>query len=74
MKTPEGKASSPELFTAQRPKYKEGLMTADDGSETVSQSVTWTAKFVDRISEVTDSMNISGMSTSILECITCLTP
>ena len=25
-----------------------------------SQIVTWTAKFVDRISEVTDSMNIKG--------------
>ena len=35
-------------------------MTTDDGSETISQAVTWTAKFVDRISEVTDSMNISG--------------
>ena len=45
---------------AQRPKYKEGLMAAEDGSENVSQSVTWSAKFVDRISEVTDSMNVSG--------------
>jgi hypothetical protein len=26
----------------------------------VSQSVTWSCKFVDRLSEVTDSMNISG--------------
>jgi hypothetical protein len=26
-----------------------------------SQIVTWTAKFVDRISEITDSMNIAGM-------------
>ncbi|KIP02241.1 hypothetical protein PHLGIDRAFT_79414 [Phlebiopsis gigantea 11061_1 CR5-6] len=60
VKTPDGSASSPELFTAQRPKYREGLMSADDGSETISQAVTWTAKFVDRISEVTDSMNISG--------------
>ena len=28
----------------------------------ISQTVTWTAKFVDRISEVTDSLNVSGES------------
>ena len=41
-------------------------MVADDGSDTVSQSVTWSAKFVDRISEVTDSMNVSGTSSGYL--------
>lgn len=46
--------SSPEkLIRAQRPKYGEG------------QSVTWTAKFVDHISEVTDSMNISSKLTKV---------
>ncbi|KAF7349013.1 hypothetical protein MVEN_01422400 [Mycena venus] len=38
-----------------RPQYKKGEMESS-----TSQVVTWTAKFVDRISEVTDSMNISG--------------
>ncbi|KAG5644903.1 hypothetical protein DXG03_007455 [Asterophora parasitica] len=38
-----------------------GIMTgADGGSVDISQDVTWTAKFVDKISEVTDSLNISG--------------
>ena len=31
-----------------------------DGQNTISQEVTWEAKFVDKISEITDSMNISG--------------
>jgi hypothetical protein len=39
-----------------RPKYKKGEMESS-----TSQVVTWTAKFVDHISEVTDSLNISGM-------------
>lgn len=34
----------------------------DSTGAAVSQSVTWTAKFVDRMSEVTDSMNVSGES------------
>ncbi|KAJ7700955.1 hypothetical protein B0H16DRAFT_1332585 [Mycena metata] len=38
-----------------RPQYKKGEMDSS-----TSQVVTWSAKFVDRISEVTDSMNISG--------------
>ncbi|KAF7344156.1 hypothetical protein MVEN_01705800 [Mycena venus] len=38
-----------------RPQYKKGEMESS-----TSQVVTWSAKFVDRISEVTDSMNISG--------------
>ncbi|KAJ7688056.1 hypothetical protein B0H17DRAFT_938797 [Mycena rosella] len=38
-----------------RPQYKKGEMELS-----TSQFVAWTAKFVDRISEVTDSMNISG--------------
>ena len=43
------------------PQYRFGVMTNLDGSDVnISQDVTWTAKFVDRISEVTDSMNISG--------------
>ena len=38
-------------------------MTGDDGKNVdISQDVSWTAKFVDRISEVTDSMNVSGTS------------
>lgn len=41
-----------------RPTYRIGLM-GEDGP-LISQEVTWTAKFVDRISEITDSMNISG--------------
>lgn len=44
-----------------RPVYKLGTMTGLDGSNVdISQDVNWTAKFVDRISEVTDSMNVSG--------------
>ncbi|KAJ7855663.1 hypothetical protein B0H13DRAFT_1641803 [Mycena leptocephala] len=38
-----------------RPQYKKGEMDSS-----TSQVVTWSAKFVDRISEVTDSLNISG--------------
>ena len=36
------------------------IVVSSDGQREVSQTVTWTAKFVDKISEVTDSMNISG--------------
>ncbi|KAF7343735.1 hypothetical protein MSAN_01954100 [Mycena sanguinolenta] len=44
-----------------RPQYNPGLMTAPDGSTVdISQDVTWTAKFVNKMSEVTDSLNISG--------------
>ncbi|KAJ6479052.1 hypothetical protein C8R45DRAFT_833116 [Mycena sanguinolenta] len=44
-----------------RPQYQPGLMTAPDGSNVdISQDVTWTAKFVDKMSEVTNSLNISG--------------
>ncbi|KAF7339039.1 Major facilitator superfamily MFS-1 [Mycena venus] len=44
-----------------RPQYQPGLMTAPDGSNLdISQNVTWTAKFVDKMSEVTDSLNVSG--------------
>ncbi|KAJ7195812.1 hypothetical protein GGX14DRAFT_674473, partial [Mycena pura] len=46
-----------------RPQYQPGLMTAPDGSTVdISQNVTWTAKFVDKMSEITDSLNVSGMS------------
>ncbi|CAK5273716.1 unnamed protein product [Mycena citricolor] len=42
-----------------RPQYKFGQMTGlDGGNVDISQDVTWTAKFVDRISEVSDSLNI----------------
>lgn len=34
---------------------------SNDGQSLVSQTVSWEAKFVDKISDVTDSMNISGM-------------
>lgn len=42
----------------------------DGGNVNISQEVTWTAKFVNRISEVTDSMNVSGafMQLSYVEC------
>ncbi|THV02561.1 hypothetical protein K435DRAFT_653223 [Dendrothele bispora CBS 962.96] len=44
-----------------RPQYKMGTMTTADGSTVdVSQEVSWNAKFVDRISEVTDGLNVSG--------------
>ncbi|KAJ7742676.1 hypothetical protein DFH07DRAFT_750169 [Mycena maculata] len=44
-----------------RPQYKLGTMTFFNGGNIdISQDVTWTAKFVDRISEVPDSLNISG--------------
>ncbi|CAK5267431.1 unnamed protein product [Mycena citricolor] len=44
-----------------RPQYKFGQMTGlDGGNVDISQDVTWTAKFVDRISEVSDSLNVSG--------------
>ncbi|KAK4694378.1 hypothetical protein P7C71_g3198, partial [Lecanoromycetidae sp. Uapishka_2] len=36
------------------------VITRTEGQTLVSQTVTWEAKFVDKISEVTDSMNISG--------------
>ena len=32
----------------------------DGGNGNISQVVSWTARFVDRISEVTDSMNVGG--------------
>jgi hypothetical protein len=42
-------------------------MTAPDGSNVdISQNVTWTAKFVDKMSEVTDSLNVSGMAKFVL--------
>ena len=31
-----------------------------DGQNTISQEVTWEAKFVDKISEITDNVNISS--------------
>lgn len=31
-----------------------------DGQNIIGQEVTWEAKFVDKITEITDSMNISG--------------
>ncbi|KAJ6606117.1 hypothetical protein DFH09DRAFT_896390 [Mycena vulgaris] len=44
-----------------RPQYSLGTMTGPDGGNVkISQDVAWTAKFVDKISEVTDSLNISG--------------
>ncbi|KAF7341753.1 Major facilitator superfamily MFS-1 [Mycena sanguinolenta] len=44
-----------------RPQYNPGLVTAPDGSTVdISQNVTWTAKFVDKMSEVTNSLNVSG--------------
>lgn len=49
-----------------RPQYRFGTMTAADGGNVdISQDVSWTAKFVDRISEVTDSMNVSGTYTAL---------
>ncbi|KAF7346624.1 Major facilitator superfamily MFS-1 [Mycena sanguinolenta] len=53
-----------------RPQYQPGLMTAPDGSNVdISQDVTWTAKFVNKMSEVTDSLNISGSLQIKLEAI-----
>ncbi|KAF8212688.1 hypothetical protein K438DRAFT_1662231 [Mycena galopus ATCC 62051] len=53
-----------------RPQYQPGLMTAPDGSNLdISQNVTWTAKFVDKMSEVTDSLNVSGSLQIKLEAI-----
>lgn len=55
--------------TGQPPTNKQAAMTGSsgtsvltkvDGQMTISQTVSWEAKFVDKISEVTDSMNISG--------------
>lgn len=52
-----------------KPKGRRTLPDAEDSGSSntttrtvggVSQTVTWTAKFVDRLSEVTDAMNISG--------------
>ena len=44
-------------------------MTAvDGGNVAISQEVTWTAKFVDRISEVTDSMNVGGTQFLLTIC------
>lgn len=53
------------------PQYKLGTMTAMNGDNVdISQDVSWTAKFMDLISTVTDSMNISGMSLFLSQ--TCL--
>ncbi|KAJ7268391.1 hypothetical protein C8J57DRAFT_1509577 [Mycena rebaudengoi] len=53
-----------------RPQYQPGLMTAPDGSNLdISQNVTWTAKFVDKMSEVTDSLNVSGSLQIKIEAI-----
>lgn len=52
-----------------KPKGQKTLPDSEDSGDSntttrtvggVSQTVTWTAKFVDRLSEVTDAMNISG--------------
>ncbi|KAJ7258577.1 hypothetical protein C8J57DRAFT_1073542 [Mycena rebaudengoi] len=53
-----------------RPQYQPGLMTAPDGSNLdISQNVTWTAKFVDKMSEITDSLNVSGSLQIKIEAI-----
>ncbi|KAJ7219817.1 hypothetical protein B0H12DRAFT_978585, partial [Mycena haematopus] len=53
-----------------RPQYQPGLMTAPDGGNLdISQNVTWTAKFVDKMSEITDSLNVSGSLAIKLEAI-----
>ncbi|KAF7317696.1 hypothetical protein MKEN_00857300 [Mycena kentingensis (nom. inval.)] len=57
----DGKDGIPATDNHLRPIYKQGQMTAADGGNVdISQDVVWTAKFVDRISEVTDSLNVSG--------------
>ena len=42
------------------------IITRTDGQTGVSQTVMWEAKFVDKISEITDSMNISGLYSASL--------
>ncbi|CAK5273697.1 unnamed protein product [Mycena citricolor] len=57
----EGGGRTPATERNLRPQYKFGQMTGVDGGNVdISQDVTWTAKFVDRISEITDSLNVSG--------------
>ncbi|KAJ7292061.1 hypothetical protein C8J57DRAFT_1044173 [Mycena rebaudengoi] len=57
----DGKEGEPATDAHLRPQYRHGLMVgADGGNVDISQDVVWTAKFVDRISEVTDSLNLSG--------------
>ncbi|KAF7328408.1 hypothetical protein MVEN_02556500 [Mycena venus] len=57
----DGKKGEPATDQHLRPQYRHGQMVgADGGNVDVSQDVVWTAKFVDRISEVTDSLNVSG--------------
>ena len=48
------------------------LRVVPNDSNNVSQIVKWTAKFVDTVSEVTDAMNISGTSVSIIEIKLCM--
>ena len=44
--------------------------SSSNGPSSTTQEVTWTAKFVDRVSEVTDNLNISGKSfTSFIVCV-----
>lgn len=48
------------------------IITRSDGQTSVSQTVTWKAQFVDKISEITDSMNISGLySASLVPSLRC---
>ncbi|KAF7341631.1 hypothetical protein MSAN_02060600 [Mycena sanguinolenta] len=56
-----GGKQEPATDKSLRPQYNPGLMTAPDGSTVdISQNVTWTAKFVDKMSEITNSLNVSG--------------
>lgn len=52
--------TTPEAGQAVAPNTSEGDEKKPAPRPFVPQEVTWTAKFVDRLSEVTDSLNISG--------------
>lgn len=65
--TPSASTSDEEKIGVDLPKALQNasgssVIETTDGQTLVSQLVTWEAKFVTKISEVTDSMNISGWS------------
>ena len=55
--------------TSLAPRSGSQVITRSDGQNLISQTVTWEAKFVDKLSDVTDSMNISGSLAIKLEAI-----
>jgi len=60
----EGAAAEPNL----RPQYKDPII--EDSDVKIPYEITWNAKFVDRISEVIDGLNVSGtLPRALFQCL-----